>query len=216
MLSAAHFLLSELEQIMTTAHKGILLGVLAMAIVVTASNILVRYPIGAFLTYGAFTYPIAFLVTDLTNKLLGPGAARKVVLAGFALGVVLSLWFAYPRIAIASGTAFIVAQMLDVSIFDKLREGTWWRAPLTSTLVGSALDTILFFSLAFGASFAFLGPNEDWALAPAPLLGVGAEAPFWVSLAVGDFLVKLLLALIALVPFRAIVLQLTPMVKRGV
>jgi uncharacterized PurR-regulated membrane protein YhhQ (DUF165 family) len=190
---------------MTSTQKGIALGVLAMAVVVTASNILVRFPIGDFLTYGAFTYPIAFLVTDLTNRLLGAQAARRVVLAGFATGVILSLWLAVPRIAIASGTAFLVAQLLDVAVFNRLRDGAWWRAPLVSSLVGSALDTAIFFTLAFSVSFAFFGPNEDWATSLAPLLGIGAMAPFWISLAVGDFLVKMLLAMAALVPFRALV-----------
>ncbi|MGI9482533.1 MAG: queuosine precursor transporter [Hyphomicrobiales bacterium] len=185
-----------------------------MAIVVTASNILVRYPVGDFLTYGAFTYPIAFLVTDLTNKLLGAQAARKVVLAGFAVGIVLSAWLAVPRIAIASGTAFMVAQMLDVAVFNRLREGSWWRAPLVSSLFGSAVDTALFFSMAFAAAFVFLGPNEEWALAPAPLMGIGTMAPFWVSLAIGDFMMKLGLALAALVPFRALANYLAPAAKR--
>ncbi len=199
---------------MTSTQKGVLLGIIAMAIVVTASNILVRYPVGSFLTLGAFTYPIAFLVNDLTNNLLGPNAARKVVLAGFAFGVVLSLWLAMPRIAIASGTAFLVAQMLDVAMFDRLREGSWWRAPLVSSLLGSAVDTALFFSMAFAAVFVFLGPNEEWAIAQAPLMGVGAMAPFWVSLAIGDFMVKLGLALAALVPFRALANMLAPAAKR--
>ena len=179
-------------------------GVAAMAVLVTASNILVQYPVGDFLTWGAFTYPFAFLVTDLTNRRHGPAAARRVVLVGFAVAVALSIWLATPRIAIASGAAFLTAQLLDVAVFDRLRRGAWWRAPLASSLLGSALDTALFFTLAFSAQAAFLGPNADWALAPAPLLGVGPAAPFWVSLAVGDFGVKLLIALAALGPYRAV------------
>jgi len=179
-------------------------GVAAMAVLVTASNILVQYPVGDFLTWGAFTYPFAFLVTDLTNRRHGPAAARRVVLVGFAVAVALSIWLATPRIAVASGAAFLTAHLLDVAVFDRLRRGAWWRAPLASTLLGSALDTALFFTLAFSAQAAFLGPDADWALAPAPLLGVGPAAPFWVSLAVGDFGVKLLIALAALGPYRAV------------
>jgi len=195
---------------MTANQKGIALGVLAMAVVVTASNILVRYPVGDFLTYGAFTYPFAFLVTDLTNRLLGPQAARRVVLAGFATGVVLSLWLAVPRIAIASGVAFLVAQMLDVAVFNRLRDGAWWRAPLVSSVFGGALDTAIFFTLAFSASFVFMGPNEDWATGLVPLLGFGALAPFWVSLAIGDFIVKMLIAILALIPFKTLAQALSP------
>ncbi|MEO1600199.1 MAG: VUT family protein [Pseudomonadota bacterium] len=181
--------------------RGILIGILAMAVVVTASNILVQYPVGNWLTWGAFTYPLAFLVTDLANRWFGVRAAQRVVLAGFALAVVLSVWLATPRIAIASGTAFLVAQMLDVAVFHRLRAGRWWRAPLVSSTLGSAVDTVLFFSLAFAASFAVLGPNEDWALEAVPLLGVGPVAPLWMSLALGDFGVKLGMALAALAPF---------------
>lgn len=189
---------------MTQTMKQAAWGVAAMAALVTASNILVQYPVGDFLTWGAFTYPFAFLVTDLTNRRFGPAAARRVVLVGFAVAVALSVALATPRIAIASGSAFLLAQLLDVAVFDRLRTGAWWRAPLTSSLLGSALDTALFFTLAFSAQAAFLGPDEPWALEAAPLLGVGPAAPFWVSLAVGDFCVKLLIALAALGPYRAI------------
>ena len=106
-----------------------------------------RLKLADWLTWGAFSYPIAFLVTDLTNRAYGPAAARKVVLVGFALAVILSLIFAEPRIALASGTAFLVAQFMDVLVFDKLRQSNWWKAPLFSSLIGSALDTALFFSL---------------------------------------------------------------------
>jgi uncharacterized PurR-regulated membrane protein YhhQ (DUF165 family) len=182
----------------------VLAGVLAMAALVTASNILVQVPLGDFLTWGAFTYPFAFLATDLVNRRSGPQAARRVALAGFAVAVALSVWLATPRIAVASGAAFLTAQLLDVAVFDRLRGGAWWRAPLASTLLGSAVDTVLFFGLAFSAQAAFLGPNADWALAPAPLLGMGPAAPFWVSLALGDFGVKLLIAALALGPYRAV------------
>lgn len=179
-------------------------GVAAMAVLVTASNILVQYPVGDFLTWGAFTYPFAFLVTDLVNRRAGPAAARRVALAGFAVAVALSIWLATPRIAVASGAAFLAAQLLDVAVFNQLREGAWWRAPLVSSLIGSAVDTALFFTLAFSASVTMLGPEEAWATAAAPLMGVGPAAPFWVSLALGDFGVKLLIALAALGPYRAI------------
>ncbi len=198
---------------MTRAH---LPGILAMAAIVLASNILVQFLFGQWLTWGAFTYPLAFLVNDLMNRLYGPAAARKVVWAGFAAGVASSFIAAgfdatTLRIAIGSGTAFLVAQMLDVVIFDRLREGRWWRAPLASTLVGSTVDTVLFFSIAFSATLSFISPAEDvsWAGEALPLLGTGPVAPLWVSLAVADWGVKLALALIALVPFRLIVKRMT-------
>jgi len=196
-------------------------GILAMAAIVVASNILVQFLFGQWLTYGAFTYPLAFLVTDIMNRVYGSGPARRVVFAGFVVGVICSLigtqimlqgdGYDYPavtlRIAIGSGTAFLVAQLLDVAIFDKLRDGAWWRAPLVSTLVGSTLDTALFFTIAFSASLSFIEPGNDvsWAGEVLPVLGTGPEAPLWVSLAVADWGVKLLLALFALVPFRMIV-----------
>ncbi|MCE0506387.1 MULTISPECIES: queuosine precursor transporter [unclassified Roseivivax] len=201
---------------MTRAHIP---GILAMAAVVVASNILVQFLLGQWLTWGAFTYPIAFLVTDLMNRLYGPGPARKVVLAGFAVGVVCSFIgtqiqgefgpLVTFRIALGSGLAFLTAQLLDVSIFDRLRGGRWWRAPLASTLVGSSLDTAIFFTVAFSGALVFLEPGNDvsWAGEALPLLGVGPVVPLWVSLAVADWLVKLSLALIALVPFRLIVLR---------
>ncbi len=198
----------------------ILPGILAMAAVVVASNILVQHLFGQWLTWGAFTYPIAFLVTDVMNRVYGPSAARRVVFIGFLVGVACSVigtqingefgplvtW----RIAAGSGIAFLTAQMLDVAIFDKLREGPWWRAPLASTLVGSSVDTILFFSIAFSATLSFVEPANDvsWAGEVLPLLGVGPAVPLWVSLAVADWGVKLALALIALVPFRMIVTRM--------
>jgi uncharacterized PurR-regulated membrane protein YhhQ (DUF165 family) len=194
-----------------------LVAVAAMVVVVAASNFLVQFPVafqlgdinvGDILTWGAFTYPVAFLVTDLTNRAFGPARARLVVIAGFAVAVVLSIWLATPRIAIASGTAFLLAQFLDISIFHRLRNGAWWQAPIFSSLVSSALDTILFFSLAFAAPFAALDTmfgREDGSLAfPAPLLGVGPEVELWVSLGVGDFLVKLVLAVLLLAPYKTL------------
>jgi uncharacterized integral membrane protein (TIGR00697 family) len=199
----------------------ILPGILAMAAVVVASNILVQFLFGQWLTWGAFTYPLAFLVTDVMNRVYGPTVARKVVFAGFLTGVACSLIgtqiageygpLVTLRIAIGSGIAFLTAQLLDVAIFDRLREGAWWRAPLASTLVGSTVDTAIFFTIAFSAGLTVLEPGNDvsWANEALPLLGVGPVVPLWISLAVADWGVKLALALIALVPFRFIVGQMT-------
>lgn len=202
---------------MSFVSKPVALGVIAMAITVVVSNILVQHLFNDWLTWGAFTYPIAFLVTDLTNRALGPSVARRVVFAGFIVGVICSLVAAQfvneygdplvtLRIAIGSGVAFLTAQLVDVLIFDRLRGGTWWRAPLASSLIGSALDTALFFSIAFSAAFSFIDPADpnSWALEAVPLLGQGPALPLWVSLAVADFGVKLALAALALIPFRAI------------
>jgi len=162
-----------------------------MAIMVTISNFLVQYPVNHFglseiLTYGAFSYPITFLITDLANRKYGKNDARKIVYLGFFLGVILTLFFSTNfkdlisiRIAIGSGTAFLVAQLLDVQVFDKLRKRIWFVAPLVSSLLGSFVDTILFFFIAFYKT--------------------GSS---WISLAIGDFSVKVLIALIMLIPFR--------------
>ena len=199
-------------------------GVIAMAAIVVASNILVQFLYGQWLTWGAFTYPLAFLVTDLMNRLYGVAAARRVVFAGFVVGIICSVigtqimlegdGFTYPavtlRIALGSGVAFLTAQLLDVSIFDRLRDGAWWRAPLASTLIGSTIDTALFFTIAFSAGLSFVEPANDvsWANEALPLLGSGPVAPLWMSLAVADWAVKLSLALIALIPFRILVARL--------
>lgn len=171
--------------------KRLLLPVVAMGLVILLSNIAVGYPIqhvlggialAELLTYGALTYPICFLVTDTTNRLFGAEDARKVVYVGFALGVVLSLIFADPRIAAASGSAFLIAQLLDVAIFDKLRRGAWWQAPTISSFFGSAVDTALFFTIAFA----------------------GTDLP-WMSWAVGDFFAKLAMIAVLLYPFKLLV-----------
>lgn len=192
----------------------LLLPVLAMATVVVASNVLVQFLYGPWLTWGAFTYPFAFLVTDLTNRLLGAAAARRVVLWGFVTGLACSAIgtqitgefgpLVTARVALGSGLAFLSAQMLDIAVFNRLRAGSWWRAPLVSTLCSSTLDTAVFFSIAFSAVLAFLHPATDvsWATEPVPLLGTGPTAPLWVSLALADWGVKLALALVALLPFR--------------
>lgn len=192
-------------------------GILAMAAIVVASNILVQFPMGAWLTWGAWSYPFAFLVGDLVNRLQGPGAARKVVVAGFVTGLACSFIgtriegefgpLVTFRVALGSGLAYLLGQMTDISVFTLFRRDRWWKAPLISTFVSSSLDTALFFSVAFSATLSFIRPGEDvaWAGEMMPLLGFGPQAPFWASLAVADWCVKLTMALVALVPFRLIV-----------
>ncbi|MBK8456631.1 MAG: queuosine precursor transporter [Phyllobacteriaceae bacterium] len=202
-----------------------------MTVVVVASNLLVQFPVqGAIggvaladiLTWGAFTYPVAFLVTDLANRAHGPAAARRVIYAGFALAVACSLIVPpllfsldiigfetpasrLPRIAMASGAAFLVGQLLDVTVFNRLRRQTWWRAPVFASLAGSVIDTALFFTLAFAPAIALLGANDDFSLERAPLIGVfAATAPRWISWALGDLAVKLLVAVFALIHYRLI------------
>ena len=165
--------------------------VFAMASIVALSNYLVQFPINRFglqnvLTYGAFSYPIAFLITDLSNRKYGKDIAKKIVYLGFGFGLFLTFYFSTNfsdlisvRIAIGSGTAFIFAQLVDVNIFDKLRNKVWFMAPLVSSLAGSSLDTFLFFSISF--------------------YGTGIN---WVTLGLGDLIVKIIVALIMLVPFR--------------
>ncbi|MGH1330286.1 MAG: queuosine precursor transporter [Paracoccaceae bacterium] len=207
-------------------------GIIAMATVVVASNILVQFLIlDGLLTWGAFTYPIAFLVTDVMNRVYGANAARKVIFAGFIAGIICSLIgtqitieFAPGitgaavalRVAIGSAIAFLIAQLTDVVVFNRLRSGTWWRAPLASSIIGSALDTAIFFTIAFSASMPFFSAaaNEEimWAQDSAPLLLTGPDAPLWVTLALADWGVKLVLALLVLVPFRVIVKRLTAQV----
>ena len=170
-----------------------------MGVVVLSSNYLVQFPIKYYgleeiLTYGAFSYPIAFLITDLANRSYGKLVARKIVYIGFAIGISFTLIFSTNfadlisvRIAIGSGTAFLVAQLLDVQIFDKLRKKKWFIAPLTSSLIGSTIDTFLFFSISFYAT------------------GIP-----WVTLSLGDLAVKILVALVMLIPFRILLGTLKP------
>lgn len=180
------------EQRFVSSPRGIAAGIAAMVAVVALSNYAVQFPINDWLTWGALTYPVAFLVTDLTNRTLGPRAARTVICGGFALAVVLSAWLATPRIAIASGSAFLVAQLLDVAVFNRLRAGAWWRAPLASSTVGSVVDTALFFSIAFA----------------------GTGLP-WVTWALGDFGVKMAMAGIMLLPFRLLMPALRPQLAKS-
>jgi uncharacterized integral membrane protein (TIGR00697 family) len=188
-----------------------ILAILAMAAVVVASNIGVQFLVAdGWLTYGAFTYPLAFLVTDVTNRLHGPDRARKVVLAGFAAGLACSLVgtqiegefgpLVTPRVALASATAFLVAQLIDLVVFSRLRDRRWFVAPLTSSVVGSVVDTGLFFTLAFAAFLAFPAAWGDVSWAQEAT----AVGPLWVGLALADWAVKLGVALLALVPFRAL------------
>ncbi len=195
-------------------------GILAMAVIVVASNILVQFPMGGYLTWGAITYPFAFLVTDLCNRLQGAAAARRIVMAGFATGLVCSGIgtqiinefgpLVTLRIAIGSGLAFLVAQLLDVTLFDRLRGQAWWRAPLISTVAGSILDTAIFFTIAFSAALVWIEPANDvsWAGAVTPILGFGPEAPFWVSLGAADLCAKLGIGFAALLPFRIVVTKM--------
>ncbi len=170
-----------------------------MGVVVLSSNYLVQFPVKYYgleeiLTYGAFSYPIAFLITDLANRSYGKLVARKIVYIGFAIGITFTLIFSTNfadlisvRIAIGSGTAFLVAQLLDVQIFDQLRKRKWFIAPLTSSLIGSTIDTFLFFSISFYAT------------------GIP-----WVTLSLGDLAVKILVALVMLIPFRILLGTLKP------
>ena len=170
-----------------------------MGVIVLISNYLVQFPINKFgleniLTYGAFSYPVAFLITDLSNRVYGKNGAKKIVYFGFSIGILFTLIFSTNfgdlisiRIAIGSGTAFIVAQLLDVQIFDKLRKKKWFIAPLASSMIGSVVDTFLFFSISF--------------------FGTGIP---WFTLALGDLTVKIFVALVMLIPFRLLFNILKP------
>ena len=194
-----------MRKFISSNYKPLIVLAFFMALFVTASNFLVQYPINffgmeEFLTYGAFTYPVTFLITDLSNRRYGKFIARKIVYMGFILGVLLTLFFSTNfsdlismRIAIGSGTAFLFAQLLDVQIFDKLRNKIWFAAPFTSSLIGSLVDTFLFFSIAF--------------------YGTGIN---WITLGVGDFIVKVLMALIMLIPFRILMATLKDLSKSSV
>jgi uncharacterized PurR-regulated membrane protein YhhQ (DUF165 family) len=184
--------------------RELALPVAAMTLVVVASNILVQHPftpwgLQDYLTWGAFTYPVSFLVTDLTNRRYGVGVARQLVAVGFVIAVALSIALATPRIALASGTAFLVGQLLDVTLFNRLRRQAWWRAPLVGSVVGSALDTAIFFTLAFA------GDITDVASYP-----FGITAPVWMGWAFSDFAVKMAMALLMLLPYGALMRTVLP------
>ncbi len=191
--------------------KALLVPTVAMIVIVVAANILVQHPVhfmglGDHLTWGALSYPITFLITDLTNRHFGPAKARQVVLAGFVIGVLLSIVLATPRIALASGIAFLFGQLLDIGVFNRLRRLEWWRAPLIGSLAGSAIDTALFFSIAFYGVEAMAMNVQFFGLIAMPL---------WVSLACTDFLVKMAIALIALLPYGALLTIVTPVEQRS-
>jgi hypothetical protein len=169
-----------------------LTGIVAMTVIVTASNFLVQFPINDWLTWGALTYPVSFLVTDLTNRHLGPRSARRVVYVGFALAVILSMLLATPRIAIASGSAFLTAQLLDIYVFNRVAKNRWWLPPLLSSVLGSTLDTALFFALAFA----------------------GTGLP-WITWAIGDLGVKLAIAMLMLIPFRLLLAVSAPLARNS-
>ncbi len=158
---------------------------LTMVTIVVASNILVQYPINPWLTWGALSYPVSFLLTDLLNRRFGPRAARRVVYIGFASAVIVSIWLAAPRIALASGCAFLLSQLTDITVFDRLRHQYWWRAPFIGGAVAAVLDTVAFFAIAFA----------------------GTEVP-WTTLLLGDLAVKLVVNLLMLAPFRALMWNL--------
>jgi uncharacterized integral membrane protein (TIGR00697 family) len=200
--------------------KSLVVPIMTMSIIVLVSNILVQFLLGNWLTWGALTYPFAFLVTDITNRFYGLSAARKVVLFGFIIGIFCSLVgtqlqgefgpLVTFRIALGSATAFIISHLLDISIFNYLRKERWWKAPLISSIVGSSLDTLIFFFVAFSGFFIFLEPSNDvsWALEEVPILGMFGISPLWVSLDFADFLVKLSLITISLIPFRFLIVLL--------
>ena len=200
--------------------KSLIVPIMTMSIIVLVSNILVQFLLGNWLTWGALTYPFAFLVTDITNRFYGLSAARKVVLFGFIIGIFCSLVgtqlqgefgpLVTFRIALGSATAFIISHLLDISIFNYLRQERWWKAPLISSIVGSSLDTLIFFFVAFSGFLIFLEPSNDvsWAVEQVPILGMFGISPLWVSLALADFLVKLSLITISLIPFRFLIVLL--------
>ena len=159
---------------------------LAMSAIVLVSNLLVQFPINPWLTWGAFSYPVAYFVTDVCNRTSGPALARRVAWVGFSVGLILSALFAPVRIAFASGAAFIISQLLDVAVFNRLRQQSWWKAPLFGSAAASIVDTSLFFGVAF----------------------IGTPVP-WLPLAGGDLAIKLFMALALLPPYRALVNRLT-------
>lgn len=190
-------------------RRDFLIALFAMTLVVLSSNILVQYPfhhlgLGDYLTWGAFSYPFSFLVTDLSNRRFGTKGARQIVYVGFVLAVALSIVLATPRIAMASGAAFLVAQLLDIRIFARLRDRAWWLPPFVSSVISSGLDTAIFFSFAF-----YCGALPGLGLTISDMLGsVGIAdrciALPWVNLAVADYGVKLALAAFSIAPYGAI------------
>jgi uncharacterized PurR-regulated membrane protein YhhQ (DUF165 family) len=200
-------------------RRDFLIALTAMTLVVLSSNILVQYPfqylgLGDYLTWGAFSYPFSFLVTDLSNRRFGTHGARRVVYVGFVLAVALSVVLATPRIAIASGAAFLTAQLLDISIFARLRDKAWWMPPFVSSVISSGLDTAIFFSIAF-----YCGAVPGFGLTISEMLGQtgivdACIALPWMNLAIADYLVKLALAAISIAPYGAILALMRPRLQR--
>ncbi|MEN3931579.1 queuosine precursor transporter [Microvirga sp. W0021] len=196
--------------------RELLLAVVVMTLVVLASNILVQYPIhaigaGEWLTWGAISYPFAFLVNDLSNRRFGPAGARRVVYVGFVAAVLISIVLATPRIAIASGSAFLFSQLLDIFVFQKMRRRAWWLQPFVASLVASALDTAIFFSFAF-----YCGPLFGTDATISSLLGAAGIADQcqvlpWTQLAIADYGMKVILAAIAILPYGALITFIKPM-----
>jgi uncharacterized integral membrane protein (TIGR00697 family) len=207
--------------------RKIIPGILAMTLIVVASNILVQYILfDGWLTWGALTYPLAFLTTDVMNKVYGPSAARKVIFVGFVTGIVCSLIgtqivndfgpLVTLRIAIASGLGFLTAQTIDLAIFEKFRQSVWWKAPLISSVIGSFVDTAIFFTVAFSLHLSLIEQLNDvsWANELRALFGFGPQLPYWIGLGLADYGVKLGLALLALIPFNLLVKQVNLAKKR--
>ena len=201
-------------------RRDFFIALVAMTLVVLSSNILVQHPfthwgLGDYLTWGAFSYPFSFLVTDLANRRFGAQGARRIVYVGFVLAVALSVVLATPRIAIASGAAFLTAQLIDISIFARLRGKAWWLPPFVSSVISSALDTAIFFSVAFYCGLVpGLGLTISGMLGQAGIADECIALP-WVNLALADYGVKLALAAIAIAPYGAILALMRPRLQRA-
>ena len=177
--------MSQARYFQAMTPRQFAMAVFSMGLIVVGSNILVQVPLNDWLTWGGLSYPVAFLVTDVLNRRFGPAAARRVAWVGFAAALAVSFWVASPRIALASGLAYLCAQLADIQVFDRLRDQRWWRAPLLSGTVGAVLDTAVFFSIAFAAT----------------------DTP-WVTWMLGDLAIKLAVNLSMLAPFRALMWNL--------
>ncbi len=201
-------------------RRDFFIALVAMTLVVLSSNILVQHPfthwgLGDYLTWGAFSYPFSFLVTDLANRRFGTQGARRIVYVGFVLAVALSVVLATPRIAIASGAAFLTAQLIDISIFARLRGKAWWLPPFVSSVISSGIDTAIFFSFAF-----YCGAVPGFGLTISDMLGQAGISDAcvalpWINLAVADYGVKLALAAIAIAPYGAILALMRPRLQRA-
>lgn len=169
-----------LSRYLLSKQNEVIMSVVLMVAAIALSNYLVQFEINEWLTWGAFTYPATFFITELTNRYHGPRTARRVVYIGFLFAVIISVLLSIPRIALASATAFLIGQLLDISVFNRCRQKAWWVAPAFASIMASAIDTLIFFSIAFYPS------------------------THWVSLAFGDFSIKFLMDLMMLLPFRIV------------